>query len=267
MRIVNIETFQNNDKNFLTSLQPEDWQSILPSFDFYIKSAFCFPIKVVLEDIIVGIGATIIHNDVAWLAHIIVHQDYRNKGIGQEITRHSINTAQTAKCKTIYLIATDLGYPVYNKIGFETETEYLFFKDVIINEATLKNITPFNNGFKEQVINIDREVSGENRVIHIDEHFSNAYVYQIKNKVEGYYLPTFGDGLIIAKTASAGIQLMKLRFEENKTAAIPIGNCTAVDFLHKNNFCEFKKANRMRLGIKRNWQPTNIYNRISGSLG
>src|SRR5688572_32638579 len=43
---------------------------------------------------------------------------------------HDALAISVQQCETIYLIATELGAPVYEKCGFETETEYLYFKDL-----------------------------------------------------------------------------------------------------------------------------------------
>ena len=123
-----IQDLKQSEVGLLIDLQPQGWRDISPIFDFYSKSAFCFPVKATIDNKIVGIGTTVIHNDIAWLAHIIVHHDNRNKGIGQLITQTLVDSSKAKKCHTIYLIATDLGAPVYEKIGFETETEYLFFR-------------------------------------------------------------------------------------------------------------------------------------------
>ena len=266
---MNIQTLEHNDINVLTELTPDGWQNIVPIFDFYTKSSFCFPIKVVHDNKIVGVGTTIIHNDVAWLAHIIVHPDRRNQGIGQLITQTLIDSIKTKSCDTIHLIATDLGAPVYEKLGFVTETEYLFFKDIKPHQSwrISKNIVPFADNFRKQIESLDYQVSLEHRMFQVEQHLENGFVYLEDNKVEGYYLPTFGEGLIVAYTTSAGVELIKFRLISKENAAFPIDNLIAAAFFHQHNFKEFKTAKRMRLGKKKNWQPTKIYNRIGGNLG
>lgn len=264
-----IQPLEHHDLNLITDLQPSDWQNIMPTIDFYTTSNFCFPIKVTIDKKIVGMGTAIIHNDIAWLAHIIVHPEHRNQGIGKLITTALVESLQPKNCNTIYLIATDLGEPIYRKVGFETETEYLFFKDIKVTEPFLisNNIVPFSDNFKNQIINLDCEVSSETRVFQFEKHLSNGFVYVKDNRVEGFYLPTFGEGLIIAITSSAGQELMKFRLTTRENAVFPIANICATEFMHQNHFKEFKTAKRMRLGKKRIWQPTNIYNRIGGNLG
>ena len=217
----------------------------------------------------VGIGTTILHNDVAWLAHIIVHDNYRNQGIGKLITENLIDIAHANNCATIYLLATEMGEPVYRKLGFESETEYILYK----GEKTAGLIRPsekilsYKIDFLEEISTIDQQVSGEDRMFHLEPHLSSGFVYLDGKKVQGYYLPTFGDGLIIALTPTAGQELMKLRLTSKDNAAFPVDNEHATEIIKKTNFKEFRIQKRMRLGKKRDWQPIHIYNRIGGNLG
>ena len=120
---------------------------------------------------------------------------------------------------------------------------------------------------KEQISNLDREVSGENRLFHFEQHLSDGFVYLQDNNVQGFYLPTFREGLIIATTHSAGQELMALRLTTKDNASFPVDNISASEFMNQNNFKSNMIQKRMRLGTKRNWQSVNIYNRIGGNLG
>ncbi len=217
----------------------------------------------------VGTGTSIIHHDVAWLAHIIVHPDHRNQGIGKLITESLVESANSKNCNTLYLLATELGEPVYRKIGFETETEYLFFKGEKPIDSDIHDtcIVPYSSEHEMQMILLDRQVSGEDRMFHLQQHLSNGFVYVVDDTVEGYYLPTMGEGLIIATTSAAGQALMKLRLITKDFVVFPIDNIPATTFIQQHPFTEVRRQKRMRLGKKRNWQSANIYNRIGGNLG
>jgi GNAT superfamily N-acetyltransferase len=184
-----IQELKLKDINSLEDLQPAGWEGIKPFFDFYVKSDFCFPVKIAIDNKIVGIGSTIVHGDIGWLAHIIVQQDYRNKGIGQLITQTLINSLGTMKCQTIYLIATDLGAPLYKKNGFKTETDYLFFKDLHFpNRAIPENIELCTKDMVDRIAYLDKKVSGENRMPHIKGFIDNAYVFSVLFIIFVYYL-------------------------------------------------------------------------------
>jgi len=254
-----IEPICNNEISILSSLQPDGWVDIVPIFDFYTKSSFCFPIKVIVDNKYVGIGVTIIHNDVAWLAHIIVHPDFRCRGIGLKIVQSLVKTAKENHCSTIYLIATELGEPIYSKVGFITETEYLVHKNITKNEWTVsRNIQQYEERHRTHFVAFDRKVSGEDRMIHIEEHLTNAFVYHREDIFEGYYLPTLGEGLIIAETETSGIELLKFYLQHNDRVVIPKENLVAQKFLQEVGFGELKQIKRMRLGVERKVQFSKI---------
>jgi GNAT superfamily N-acetyltransferase len=266
---MNIQAFDRNDMHVLADLQPEGWGDITPAFDFYTKVNFCFPVKVITDNKIIGVGSTIVHKNVAWLAHIIVAPEHRNKGIGKLITQSLVDLAYTKQCDTINLIATDLGAPVYEKVGFVTETEYVYFKDVTADPGWTisEHIKPINESYYGQIADFDWQVSSEDRMFHLLQYVDNGYVYVQDGKVQGYYLPAFGEGLLIANTDEAGTELMKLRLQKKDNAAFPIENMGAGQFLYALGYNAFKKAKRMRLGKERAWKRTSIYNRIGGNLG
>ena len=257
-----------NEIASLSSLQPEGWNDIVPHFYFYSKSVFCYPVKVTMNNEIVGIGTTIVHNDVAWLAHIIVHPYYRRRGIGKQITQTLVGIAKAKNCSTIYLVATDYGEPVYKKVGFIIETEYLVYKNVAKKDWIISgNIQPYKEKYMEQLVALDRYTSGENRMAHLEEHLIKGMVYYTGDITEGYFLPTLGEGLIIANTEIAGIELLKLHLKHNDRVGIPKENNVAQKFLEKTGFEEVKVIKRMRLGNERKIQLANIYNRSGGKIG
>ncbi len=265
---MNINPIAYNDLKALSSLQPEGWLDIVPHFDFYVTSNFCFPIKVTIDKEIVGIGATIIHGNVAWLAHIIVHPDHRRKGLGQLITRTLIDIAKNNHCSTVYLIATELGEPVYAKEGFVSETEYLVYKKVTKKDwAISKNIQPYREEYEQHLVAFDKAVSGEDRMMHLKEYLADGFVYRNGDNIDGYYLPTLGEGFVAATGEQAGIELLKLRLKDHDNAVIPEENHAARKFLSEIGFGEIKTTKRMRLGDKRPVEFTNIYNRIGGNIG
>lgn len=264
-----LHKFELKDIKLITELIPPGWETVIPSLHFYTQSDFCFPIKIMAGHKIVGIGCTIVHQDSAWLGHIIVHPDYRNQRIGKFITESLVDIAYSKNCETIYLLATELGEPVYRKIGFEVETEYLFMKAEEKRTLPLnsEHILSFKDKFKQALLEMDQQVSGESRVHLLEPHLSDGFVYLQDKELKGYYLPGLGEGLIIATDTTAGIELMKLRLSNKDIAVFPIEHSIARSFLNQYGLKELKTQKRMRLGKKRSWQASNLYNRIGGNLG
>lgn len=263
------EPIIENDIRYLRELQPDGWPDIIPIFEYYINSPFCKPIKVVIENKIVGIGTAILLNNSAWLAHIIVNPEFRKKGIGSSIVYYLLEYLKNIAIETVSLIATDSGYPVYKKAGFKEQTEYVFFgrKEPLKDYDRSKNVVKYASTNAEDIFSLDKIVTCEDRKILLNDKLGNSYVYQKNGKLTGYYLPELGDGLIIADNVEAGIELMRLRYSILNNGVLPIDNVEGIKFLKENGFLEIKRAKRMIVGKEFSWQPDKVYNRIGGNLG
>lgn len=264
-----IQPFEIADLPALSLLNPPDWDDVTPAFRYYLKTSFCHVLKVVADGKPIGVGATIHHVDTIWLSHIMVHQDFRNQGIGNIITQALVAYAQEQGFKTIFLIATALGYPVYLKNGFVVETEYLHFKKRNPEQVfqPSERIRPLTSRDQEAVFYLDEITTGEKRIEKLKEGLMDAVVFEDHGKVQGFYLPALGDGIIVADNPEAGIDLMKYRLQQKFNAALPEGNTAGVEFLMANDFELVMAPKRMRLGEPRKWRPANLYNRIGGNLG
>lgn len=266
MTILPLET---KDLPQLKELQPPDWPDIIPPIEFYLRHHFCHPMKITEGNRIVAIGASYFHQDTVWLAHIIVHPGERNRGLGLTMTEGLVNSVKATGTETIFLVATALGEPVYLKAGFVTEGEYIFFsrEGTIDHLITDEHLQPYNDDHRSGILKLDMQVSGEQRERAMQEHLPHALVYTSTKGVEGFYLPTWGDGLIIADHPAAGKALMQERMRAHDKAVLPADNRDGILFLEDNGFKEVKRAKRMRLGKQRSWQPHKLYNRIAGKLG
>lgn len=257
------------DIQAIALLQPDDWEDIMPKVYTYIKSEHCYPIKLTLERSVVGMGALTVHEDVAWLGHIIVHKSHRGNGLGKYITAHLVEDAKQHGCTTIHLIATDLGAYVYSKLGFLMETEYVFYKEIELgtNFAVSSDIQPYNSSHLESILKLDMEVSRENRWRTLGTYIESAYVFINNEFLQGYYIPTLGEGLIIASTPSAGLELLKLHLKSTNRLSLPKDTTVVLDFLNRLGHTPFKTAKRMSVGVKHSVKYDQIYNRIGGNIG
>jgi GNAT superfamily N-acetyltransferase len=260
-----------SDLQQIKHLQPEGWSDIVTEFEFYINSDFCTPIKLELDGIIVGVGASIAFEKTAWLAHIIVDTNYRNKGIGYDIVNELIyRLKRDFSTETFLLIATELGRPLYLKFGFKDVSNYLFMKreQPWKEQPISPKIADFQEEFRSSIYDIDLQASGEHRAKLIDPFIKNSKVYIEKGKVTGYYLPGLREGLIYAQTNEAGLELMKYKYSKIDKAVLPSENKAGVDFLKTNGFAEIPtKGTKMVMGKDLVWKPDMMFSRISGNFG
>jgi len=266
---MNFSNFEIADFEQLENLQPPNWGALIPRFQEFMQSPKSHPIKLTMDEKLIGVGTTILHEDSAWLACIIIHEDHRNKGLGAMITKELIDKIDQQKHSTIFLDATEFGFPVYHKMGFQIEGFYthLRLEGMKPSYYLNSNIFNFDPQWESQVLNLDLFCSNENRSFVLKKHLQKAKIYLVNQKVEGFYLPTLNDGLIIANNQDAGIALLKERMQDFNYAILPEENQAAIEILKAASFVEYRKSRRMYLSKKRQWQYQYIYNRISGQLG
>ncbi|TAE39481.1 MAG: N-acetyltransferase [Runella slithyformis] len=258
----------SSDLDLLPQIQPSDWADIRIPVRFYLETEYCYSFKAVIDGILVGTGTGILHKKTGWLATIVTHGQYRNQGIGKRITQHLLAFLQKQNCEYIYLIATALGEPVYSKVGFITESRYNYFRDINLKDLEIsEHITPYQLDYKQAIFELDAAISGEDRSQHVATFLADSSVYLHNEKIEGVYFPSFGDGLIVAKTAKAGLELMKKRFQTFNMASFPEENRTANDFMVSHGYEPVMTHARMHFGKQMTWQPAGLYNRVGGNIG
>jgi GNAT superfamily N-acetyltransferase len=73
-------------------------------------------------------AAVIAQEDVLYLALVATHEDARNKGYGEAIVRHALQKGHEAtRFSKAALHATDMGRPVYERIGFQPVANFRWY--------------------------------------------------------------------------------------------------------------------------------------------
>ncbi|MBN2510739.1 MAG: GNAT family N-acetyltransferase [Spirochaetales bacterium] len=259
-----------SDLVVLDEIKPEDWQSIVPIHRMYLKAGCCLPVKALMNGSIAGIGTVIDYGRTAWLAHIIVDTKHRNKGVGTALVSHLLHRIDSIpRIKSVSLTATDLGYPLYVKQGFTTETEYIIFtrSHEQVPAATADAVRPVHAIDYDELYQIDTQGSGETRRGLLESVCKDALVYPSAGPIEGYYLPGFGEGPIIARTKEAGLSLLEAKIKTCLRIVVPASNNAAGEYLKKQGLLEEKRIPRMIRGESFLWRQDWNYSRIGGFAG
>lgn len=264
---VKITPVSGTDVQKIKTLQPQDWPDIGLAYAFYADQWFCSPIKLEQGDQLIGVGCLIQFEKTCWLSQIIISESFRNQGWGRLFTQHLIEMAPPS-AQTISLLATPMGEPVYTKLGFKPVGVYQFYRSSETSGGyTSKQVRPFVPGFEEQVLQMDYEVSGENRSYLIRQFMDEARICTEGDELLGYFLPKLGDGLIIAKDQKAGMELLKFKLNRKKFNVLPLENEWANQYLTEQGFDAYRRATRMIIGLPIPYHPELIYSRIGGNLG
>jgi len=223
-----------------------------------------------IDNDIVGIGNSIFFDNTAWLAHIIVNTDCRNRGIGYKIVDSLLKDIKTRGIETSLLIATELGESVYIKTGFRKVSDYCYFKREYPyrDKQFSDDIQLYKDDFYNDIIQLDTFISGENREKLLKNYLNKSFVFISNKVVNGFYIPGLGEGPIFAATEAAGRELMRFKYSTVDKATIPGENQVGIEFIKEFGFIETNTTGkRMILGKDIEWKPKMIYSRIGGNFG
>lgn len=263
-----IEPFTLSDIPHLPALQPEGWLPLGPYYEFYVKAPFCHPVKYNVSGRMAGIGCAIRHRSSGWLAHIIVAPEYRRQGIGTRITKWLMNfLISEYQFRTLHLAATPIGLPVYRQLGFRPLSDYVFMRDGKLKGEAPPETVPFSEDLRDAALAMDFAASSEDRSQLLEPHWSNGRFVKNNGALEGYYLPTLGEGYILATRPEVGLALMRLKHGNGGVAVVPEENRKAMHYLTKNGYTEYRRGTRMIYGEPLPWRPEMIFGRIGGNLG
>jgi GNAT superfamily N-acetyltransferase len=270
--MLKIRPIQKYEISSLQGFPPEDWNLDLPKlFSFHFGYEYFYPIVAEVNNIIVGCGISITHRHVSWLGTIIVLPEYRRQGIGKELTTHLMEYCRGKGCTTQLLTASEMGEPIYRKLGFVTSETYIFYKrESIIPSENISNVREARSTDRKLIQELDKEITGEERFVFLERFLPTAWVSPSETSavLNGVYLPDFGNGLILAKNSEHGFALMKLRLKHGKTTAIiPSANTAAREYITSLGFHEYRTAPRMVLGKDVQWKSDMVYNRGTGYCG
>ena len=72
------------------------------------------------EGEIVAVAGCVSYGSFCWLGLVATHPAVRGRGLATRISQHMVEWSRAHGCATIALDASDLGRPVYERLGFET---------------------------------------------------------------------------------------------------------------------------------------------------
>lgn len=77
---------------------------------------------------VVATSLLFIDDIIGGVYHVSVKSEMRNKGYGKEITNAAVSYAKKIGLKYCFLVASDMGVPVYKKLGFNEFERYIKYR-------------------------------------------------------------------------------------------------------------------------------------------
>jgi GNAT superfamily N-acetyltransferase len=260
-----------------------DWGERLAFFDWAIRRPTIAPLVADLDGRIVGTGVGSAHGRVGWVGTIFVDPDRRRTGLGRALTRAVVDGLEARGCRTLVLIATPMGRPVYERLGFSVLDDQVRFTieglpadDPAPAPPSTPRIRPFELGDLPAAIRLDRFATGEDRAAILTDLLTpQTTVVAIDEAGElcGFLARApWRGGALIAPGPDDALRLLEERRRHTGAsgtagAGLLASNATGRERLRAAGWREERGGFRMIRGEPLDWHPEAIWGQFNGALG
>ena len=158
-----------------------DWGNRGPFFAWAARHPQARPFVAESGGAVVGTAVGTVSGRVGWVGAVFVDGDRRGQGLGRGLTDAVVDALEAAGCRTLLLVATQAGRPIYERMGFRPDTTYHTIEAPgtgaagapTPSAATLERWSPTD---LDAMARLDRLVTGEDRR-HLLEAFSSPVSY------------------------------------------------------------------------------------------
>lgn len=196
-------------------------------------------------------------NELGWIGMMLVHPDFRRRGIARVLMDHCIEILRAAGVKSIKLDATPAGREMYLKLGFKDEyTLTRYQHDSANNSAAPLNIRNAKPDDLPQIVALDQAATGaprENLLRQLIASSSRALVYESGNEITGFGIARAGSiasyvGPVVARESSHAQKTATALATGKTFCDLPDANKAAVAWAQSNGFTAQRTLTRMYLG-------------------
>ncbi len=267
----------------VAAILADEWGDRRAWFAFAMDSPACRVF--VAEDgdgAIAGTGVATINGPVGWVGTIWVAPAQRGRGLGRALTEATIDAADAAGCRTLVLVATDRGRPLYEGLGFEVQTWYRTMEAPgLVAEATdtsengASRIRPFRTEDVAAIAALDRVATGEDRRSVITDLASpdGTRVLENDGSIGAFVIRApWGGGATVAPRVEDALAILHGRRQaagpgKRVRCGILAENAGGADALAADGWTEAWRAPRLIRGEPLDWHPDHIWGQFNHAMG
>lgn len=255
----------------------ENWGDRRLNLEFVTRHAETRPFVAEANGVPVGTAVVSLNGPVAWIGTVWVEPAWRRRGVGMALTEAAIETAESAGCRTLLLVATDAGRPLYERIGFEVQTWYRILEaSGLEDEPVDPRIRPFRPTDLPAMAELSTAATGEDRA-HLLAAFASpgaAHVLAHGDGTLGGFVvrAPWGGGSTIAPRLDDAEAILHGRrvgrgAAERVRAGLVSENAAGLERLLSTGWTEAWRAPRLIRGAPLRWQPEAIWGQFNHALG
>jgi GNAT superfamily N-acetyltransferase len=223
-----------------------------------------------LDGELVGVAAGAHFGASGWVGGVAVAPERRRAGLGGALTEAVVTRLRERQAVTVQLLATELGRPVYERLGFVAEAEYLTLAGPPAPRPPARGGRPaagVRGGRptdRAAVLALDRLATGEDRSRLLDALWPAGGLVAGDGDPRGFHLasPWRNGGATVAGDPEAGLALLEAvrRGDGGEVSvSLPAGNRAGLLALAAAGFRERSGTTRMCLGPPLPWRPESVF--------
>jgi GNAT superfamily N-acetyltransferase len=254
-----------------------DWGDRRLNLDFVTRHPETHPVVAEADGGIIGTGVLSVNGSVGWIGTVWVEPAWRRRGVGMALTQAIIDIAESAGCRTLLLVATDAGRPLYEKTGFEVQTWYRIVEAPGLGEAPVDpRIRPFESGDLAAMADLSAAATGEDRA-HLLRAFASpgtaSCLVHDDGTLGGFVVRApWGGGSTIAPPLEDAEAILHARRvgrgpDQRIRAGLVVENEAGLERLLATGWTDSWGAPRLIRGDPLRWQPEAIWGQFNHALG
>ncbi len=228
---------------------------------------------------VVGTGVASVHGTAGWVGVIFVDSALRGSGLGRRITKVVIDHLEASGVRSMVLIASPLGRPIYEREGFRAlENQVRFTIDGLSPAETPADprLRPFAPSDLDAIVALDRAVTGEDRSAVIRALVgttTTTVALGPDREIRGYATRApWRGGAVIAPDPDDALRLLERRrhttgLSGKAGAGVLASNAVGRARLRAAGWTEEMGSVRMLRGEALDWHPNGIWGQFNGALG
>jgi predicted N-acetyltransferase YhbS len=259
------------------TIERANWGDRRLELEFVTRHAETHPLVAKADGIVVGTGIATLNGTVGWVGTIWVDPAWRRRGVGLAMTQAVIDVAESAGCRTLLLVATEAGRPLYERLGFEVQTWYRILEAPGLGEVAVDpRIRPYMPGDLAVMGDLATAATGEERT-HLLAAFATAETAHCLVRDDGtlggfVVRAPWGGGSTIAprlEDAEAILHARRVGREPDQRirAGLIAQNEAGLERLLATGWTEAWRAPRLIRGDALRWQPEAIWGQFNHALG
>jgi predicted N-acetyltransferase YhbS len=252
---------------------------------FALEQPGLIPLVAEVDGQVAGTGVATVNGSVGWIGLIFVDEGLRGRGLGTALTEAVIAELAGAGCTAFALLASPLGRPIYERLGFRAELDYTVIAAPGLGRAetavgpagsAAPRLRPFVADDLAAIVALDRAASGEDRshlLLAAVDPASTVVALGPDGRVVGFEARApWGGHPTIAPELADGVRLLEDRRARTPArvdarTALPDADRNRLTVLENLGWGAERSLVRMVRGAPIRWHPEAVWGQFSYATG